>query len=150
MSSTSLYLVAFLTIGLLACSEKKDCIGENYYTKVITDSSEITDRRVREQRFIEKDKLYIFFQRGFESDTIDVFVNKKFNQTTHCTTNKSIESCGGFTLDNISSISEISFRKNCGSLLKVPIIENQGNIIALDFREDTLKATIMVYPNIYE
>ena len=113
--------------------------------------SSFNERRIRSKERMNPYELYLFIQRGFEQDTIDIFINNKFYRQRICSTDRSMELCAGeVILDSLENISSVSFRMNCGSKVSINLDRSLGNIITLDYRSDTLKATLMRYPNIYE
>ena len=133
-----------------SCITDKDCTGDSYALAVGVDSS-FNDRRKRSKERMNPYELYLFIQRGFEQDTIDIFINDKFYIQRICSTDPSMELCTGeIILDSLEDVSSVSFRMNCGPKVSVNLDRSLGNIITLDYREDTLKATLMKYPNIYE
>jgi hypothetical protein len=149
-------IVGFLMIiqfGLLGqfCSKRQEitngeryCIVGNY-----ADSTNRIPRASFDER-IDGNILYLFFEEGFDSDTITIRKNNEREiRTLHLRSD-------AFGLSDyteygcMQSIKAIEIRKNNGDPMTIEIREGWMNKWAINFRSDTLIAQVLKHAPYYE
>ena len=152
MKILKILLIFLITCTATSCSNQSDKITFEYKVWTTYEPTDnISERRKSETVNYDKNKLYIFFERGFSNDTIQLFENSESKYTMLIlTTDASMDSAGEYILDDISKIESISISKNFGPKLRIKPEDKNLNIWTINYKSDSLIATGLRYPPIYE
>ncbi len=149
------YLILSIGLFISSCVGRQEIkIGETYSTVVYyNDSAEYHNperEKRRTDRYLSADTLYIFFERGFDLDTIDIKINDQKIKTLYLDTDESLGLANGGSFFDIKSIDKIEISKNGGRPLKINLYDKTMNLWTVNFREDTLRAQRRKYLPWYE
>jgi hypothetical protein len=112
------------------------------------DDKDVSKRRIRATERHSQDTLFLFFEKGFDFDTLQIRINNdKDIKTLYLTTDKSMD-LAGYLMFQYSEINKISISKNDGPFLTIK--PKNYRIWAVSYRQDTLIATGRKYSIIYE
>lgn len=141
-------ILVISTIVLLGCNSK----SENYpYTVDISYSDNTGRIKCRgSEKSLDPEKLYLFFETEYHSDTISIWVNKKKKDEIYISTNNKIGLAELIELDDINSISDFEVSKNNGPKASVDLENKTLNKWAINFFDDTLRVTTLKYGPCYE
>ena len=146
-------LTTIILIGLLGqfCSNRQEIIpGENYCIVInYTDNTNRIPRVTFDER-LDDNILYLYFEEGFDSDTITI---KKNNDPKIRTLYLRADPFGLSDYTEygcIESINTIEIRKNNGDPMTIEIKEKWMNKWAINFRKDTLSAQVLRHAPYYE
>ena len=146
-----------LLIGLFitSCADRQESKnGEKYSTVVYySDDFEYHNperQQRRTDRYLSRDTLYIFFETDFESDTVDIKINKGSARTLYLNTDDAIGVADMVHYGDIKSIHEIQIIKNNGRPLTINLTDRTMNLWVVNFYRDTLRAQRRKYLPTYE
>jgi hypothetical protein len=138
---------------MLSCNSK----NENYtsdirpYTVDISYSDNTARIKCRgSEKSLEPEKLYLFFETGYDSDTVSIWINKKKKDDIYISTNTRIGVAELIELDDINSINDFEISRNHGPKASVDLENKTLNKWAINFFRDTLKVTTLKYGPCYE
>lgn len=154
MTKYYLFATSMVLIFTTSCMNMKDDnIGEQYVT-VVKYTDDINYRRAEHQqertdRHLSHDTLYVFFENGFKSDTIDIKINRTKVKTLFLTTDESLGLANMAHFGNINSIDRIDIIKNRGPALTINLNDKQMYIWTVNFYDSTLEANARKYLQYY-
>jgi len=141
------------TIVTLSCNSKNETFTSDIrpYGVDISYSDNTGRSKCRDsEKSLDPEKLYLFFETEYDSDTISIWINKKKKDEIYISTNKSIGVAELITLDDINSIQDFEISKNHGPKATVILEDKTLNKWAINFLSDTLKVTTLNYGPCYE
>ncbi len=138
-----------LVFGTTCCVRQQENTNNKYATVIeFEDDSDVSERRIRTTQGHSQDTLFVFFEKGFDFDTLRIQINNdKDLRTLYLTTDKSMD-LAGYLIFKYSEINKISISKNDGPLLTIK--PKNYRIWGVNYRQDTLIATGRKYSIIYE
>ena len=139
-------LSALCTTG---CVRQHESSNTKYATVIeFEDKNHVSERRIRASERLSQDTLYIFFEKGFDFDTLQIRINNdKDTKTLYLTTDKSMD-LAGYLIFKYSEVNKVSISKNDGPILTIN--PKNHKIWAINYRQDSLIATGREYSIIYE
>lgn len=149
------YLILPIGLFISSCVGRQETeIGEKYSTVVSYNDDFEYHNQEREQRrtdrLLSSDTLYIFFENGFNLDTVDIKINNSKTRTLQLKTDQSLGLANGFLYGDIQSIDKIEIIKNKGSSLVINLADKTMNLWTVNFHKDTLRAQRRKYLPWYE
>lgn len=140
-------LIIILGLFIFSCVNRP--VVKKYTTIVVYDDKKQYRHNLK-VKFINSDTLYLFFEHFFNSDTIDISLNGKLNQTLILNTNSSTGVAKQVKLGEIYSINKIEISKNNGLPLTIKLNQKSMNIWGIKYYNDTLEARYLKHVPTYD
>jgi len=128
-----LIFISITCIVVFSCKQdvlNKNLIFENEKYSILLDYSKSTTTKLK------GDFSYVFFENGFDNDSISVFLNKNKIYSGTITTDLSLGLAEDIELGKLSKIKELSFKINNG---RDVIIRNiNHNSLKVNYKKDSM------------
>jgi len=148
-------MALIMGLSIVSCTDRQKSKNGEEYSIVVNYSDEFQYRNPERQqrrtdRYLSRDTLYIFFETGFASDTVEIKVNNRSPRTLYLETDQVIGVASMVHYGSIESIDEIEITKNNGRPLTIDFTDKSMNLWTVNFSSDTLRAQRKKYLPIYE